>query len=116
VLRLRYEDFTADPAGTLRRLRLFAGLPDDPEALRLLGAPGDDPGSTPPPAVPFRAHSVAGNPLRFSGGPLTVRRDEAWRTRLPLRSRAVVSLATLPFRVRYGYLGQRRSSESVETS
>ncbi|MFI7574329.1 sulfotransferase family protein [Micromonospora sp. NPDC049497] len=125
VLRLRYEDFTADPAGALRRLRLFAGLPDDPEALRLLGAPGNGSGSArpsthgdpaPPPAVPIRAHSVAGNPLRFSGGPLTVRRDEAWRTRLPRRSRAVVSLATLPFRVRYGYLGQRRSSDSVETS
>ncbi|MFC0029875.1 sulfotransferase [Micromonospora chaiyaphumensis] len=105
VLRLRYEDFTADPAGTVRRLREFAGLPDDPEALRIL---------TDPPASPFRAHSIAGNPLRFSGGPLTVRRDEAWRSRLPRRSRAVVSLATLPFRVRYGYLGQRGSDESVE--
>ncbi|KAB1903222.1 sulfotransferase [Micromonospora sp. AMSO31t] len=105
VLRLRYEDFTADPAGTVRRLREFAGLPDDPEALRIL---------TDPPPAPFRAHSIAGNPLRFSGGPLTVRRDEAWRSRLPRRSRAVVSLATLPFRVRYGYLGQRGSDESVE--
>ncbi|PSK62441.1 hypothetical protein B0E53_05655 [Micromonospora sp. MH33] len=106
VLRLRYEDFTADPAGTVRRLREFAGLPDDPEALRIL--------TDPPTAPPFRAHSIAGNPLRFSGGPLTVRRDEAWRSRLPRRSRAVVSLATLPFRVRYGYLGQRGSDESVE--
>ncbi|MEU0153091.1 sulfotransferase family protein [Micromonospora fulviviridis] len=106
VLRLRYEDFTADPAGTVRRLRGFAGLPDDPEALRIL--------TDPPAAPPFRAHSIAGNPLRFSGGPLTVRRDEAWRSRLPRRSRAVVSLATLPFRVRYGYLGQRGSDESVE--
>ncbi|SCL66189.1 sulfotransferase family protein [Micromonospora chersina] len=122
VLRLRYEDFTADPAGTVRRLREFADLPDDPEALRILTS--DDSSSarlTPrpdlepsPPAAPFRAHSVAGNPLRFSGGPLTVRRDEAWRSRLPRRSRAVVSLATLPFRVRYGYLGQRGSDESVE--
>lgn len=106
VFRLRYEDFTADPAGTVRGLREFVGLPDDPEALRIL---------TDPPASPVRAHSIAGNPLRFSGGPLTVRRDEAWRTRLPRRSRAVVSLATLPFRLRYGYLGQR-GSDSVETS
>ncbi|MEU2612559.1 sulfotransferase [Micromonospora sp. NPDC007271] len=109
VLRLRYEDFTADPAGTVRRLREFAGLPDDPEALRILTSEPS------PPASPVRAHSIAGNPLRFSDGPLTVRRDEAWRTRLPRRSRALVSLATLPFRVRYGYLGQR-GSDSVEAS
>ncbi|SBT52964.1 sulfotransferase family protein [Micromonospora narathiwatensis] len=108
VLRLRYEDFTADPVRTVRRLREFAGLPDDPEALRIL----TDPSPTPSAA---RAHSIAGNPLRFSKGPLTVRRDEAWRTRLPRGSRAVVSLATLPFRVRYGYLGQR-GSDSVEAS
>ncbi|NED51565.1 sulfotransferase family protein [Micromonospora sp. WMMD1219] len=113
VLRLRYEDFTADPAGTVRRVRDFAGLPDDPAALRILSG-ADETGAAPEPAAPFRAHSVAGNPLRFSGGPLTVRRDEAWRDRLPRRSRAVVSLATLPLRVRYGYLGQRGSDESVE--
>jgi hypothetical protein len=106
VMRLRYEDFTAEPAGTLRRVRGFAGLPDDPEALRIL---------TDPPASPVRAHSIAGNPLRFSGGPLRVRRDEAWRAALPRRSRAVVSVATLPFRLRYGYLGQR-GSQSVEES
>ncbi|MCW3816502.1 sulfotransferase [Micromonospora sp. DR5-3] len=114
VLRLRYEDFTADPAGTVRRLREFAGLPDDPAALRILAGTDAAQGDTEP-VAPFRAHSIAGNPLRFSDGPLTVRRDEAWRTRLPRRSRAVVSLATLPFRVRYGYLGQR-GSDSVEAS
>ncbi|WP_406046448.1 sulfotransferase family protein [Micromonospora sp. NBC_00898] len=111
VLRLRYEDFTTDPAGTVRRLREFAGLPDDPAALRILT--GDDSRGDlepSPPASPVRVHSVAGNPLRFSGGPLQVRRDEAWRSRLPRRSRAVVSLATLPFRLRYGYLGQREST------
>ncbi|GAA4579081.1 sulfotransferase [Micromonospora coerulea] len=120
VLRLRYEDFTADPAGTVRRLREFAGLPDDPAALRILT--GDDSSSARlaprgdlEPAAPVRVHSVAGNPLRFSGGPLRVRRDEAWRTRLPRRSRAVVSLATLPLRVRYGYLGQA-DPDSVEQS
>ncbi|MFU8876150.1 sulfotransferase family protein [Micromonospora sp. SL4-19] len=121
VFRLRYEDFTADPAGTVRRLREFAGLPDDPEALRILTDPSSSAGPAarpdpePSPASPARVHSVAGNPLRFSDGPLTIRRDEAWRTRLPRRSRAVVSLATLPFRVRYGYLGQR-GSDSVEAS
>jgi hypothetical protein len=116
VLRLRYEDFTADPAGTVRRLRDFAGLPDDPAALRILTDPAAGaPGAAPSPVEPVRMHSVAGNPLRFSGGPLTVRRDEAWRTRLPRRSRAMVSLATLPLRLRYGYLGQPGSGPGAAT-
>ena len=78
-------------------MRRFAGLPDAEEALRVL----DDPAP-----APRTAHSIAGNPLRFSGGPIRVRRDEAWRAALPRRSRAVVSLATLPLRLRYGYLGR----------
>jgi Sulfotransferase family len=106
VARLRYEDFTADPRGAVRRVRRFAGLPDTDEALRVL----DD-----PPAPPQSAHSIAGNPLRFSSGPIRVRRDEAWRAALPRKSRAVVSAATLPLRVRYGYLGPRRT-ETMETA
>ncbi|HEU5110210.1 MAG TPA: sulfotransferase [Micromonosporaceae bacterium] len=98
VTRLRYEDFTADPRGTLSRVRRFAGLPDTDEALRPLDDPAPEPRT---------AHSIAGNPLRFSGGPIRVRRDEAWRAALPRKSRAVVSAATLPLRLRYGYLGPR---------
>lgn len=105
VTRLRYEDFTADPRGTVRRVRVFAGLPDTDEALRVL----DD-----PPVAPRPAHSIAGNPLRFSSGPIRVRRDEAWRAALPRRSRALVSAATLPLRLRYGYLGAR-PAKPVET-
>jgi hypothetical protein len=99
VVRLRYEDFTADPRGTVVRVRRFAGLDDDPEALRVLD---------PSPAPLVRAHSIAGNPLRFRSGPLRVRQDDAWRTALPSRSRAVVSAATLPLRLRYGYVGPGR--------
>ena len=99
VTRLRYEDFTADPRGTVRQLRRFVGLADTDEALRVL----DD-----PEALPGPVHSIAGNPLRFSSGPIRVRRDDAWRAALPRRSRAVVSAATLPLRLRYGYLGIQR--------
>jgi len=97
VTRLRYEDFAADPRVVLRRVRDWAGLPDRPEALRVL----DD-----PPVVPQPAHTVAGNPLRFSAGPLRVRADEKWRSALPGRSRMVVGTLTLPLRWRYGYLGR----------
>ncbi|SCL15414.1 Sulfotransferase family protein [Micromonospora rhizosphaerae] len=103
LVRLRYEDFTADPRGTVARVRRFAGLVDTPDALRVLDEP----------AVPLvRAHSIAGNPLRFSAGPLKVRQDNVWRENLPPRSRAVVSAATLPLRLRYGYLGNRRTDRT----
>ena len=82
----------------IRQVRTFAGLPDDPTALRVLDEPA---------VTPRRIHSIAGNPLRFSDGPLRVRRDDAWRGALPRRSRAVVSAATLPLRLRYGYVGRR---------
>jgi hypothetical protein len=103
VIRLRYEDFTADPRGTVRRVRRFAGLPDTDEALRVL----DD-----PPVATRSAHSIAGNPLRFSDGPIRVRRDEAWRAALPRKSRVLVGAATLPLRLRYGYLGLRTKREN----
>jgi hypothetical protein len=106
VTRLRYEDFTADPRGTVGRMRQFMGLPDDAEALRVLDEP---------PVAPQPTHSIAGNPLRFSNEPIRVRRDEAWRSALPRRSRAIVSAATLPLRLRYGYVGVRRS-KPVEAS
>jgi hypothetical protein len=105
VRRLRYEDFTADPRGTVRDVRRFAGLPDTPDALRVL----DD-----PPVMPRPAHSIAGNPLRFDAGPIRVRRDEAWRAALPRKSRAVVGAATLPLRLRYGYLGTRPARAAGE--
>jgi hypothetical protein len=105
VSRLRYEDFTADPRGTVRGVRRFADLPDVPDALRVL----DD-----PPMSPRPVHSIAGNPLRFSDGPIDVRHDDAWRGGLPRRSRTVVSAATLPLRVRYGYLGSQRPRTTVE--
>lgn len=89
VTRLRYEDFTADPDGTLAAVRSMVGLPAD----------------DPPEAEPPVCHSVAGNPLRFTDRPLRVRRDEAWRSALSRRRRVAVGLLTLPLRIRYGYRG-----------
>lgn len=94
VTRLRYEDFTAEPGPALRDLRRLVGLP------AVAGGPSRS-------SAPV-GHSVAGNPLRFTGGPLLVTRDEAWRTALPAHRRATVGLLTLPLRIRYGYFGVRR--------
>jgi hypothetical protein len=92
-LHVRYEDFVADPAGTLHRVALHLGVS----------------GPTGPPrsheVVLGPNHTVAGNPLRFTTGPVPVRADQAWRQHMPAGRRRVVGALTLPLRMRYGYLG-----------
>jgi Sulfotransferase family len=92
---LRYEDFVAEPRRRTRELAEFAGLPD----VRDVTAFVDD--ST---VELTPSHTVAGNPVRFRNGPMTLRRDDAWRARLPRRRRALVGLLTFPLLARYGYL------------
>jgi len=46
-------------------------------------------------------HTVAGNPMRFSTGPLTLREDEVWRGQLPRRDRGVLEALTGPLRLLY---------------
>jgi hypothetical protein len=48
-------------------------------------------------------HTVAGNPMRFQQGALTIQPDEAWRSSMPARRQLLVSALTVPFRLRYGY-------------
>jgi hypothetical protein len=43
--------------------------------------------------------------MRFRTGPITIRRDDEWRLRLPSGSRILTSALTFPLLARYGYLG-----------
>lgn len=94
VWRLRYEEFLADPAGTVADLRRFADLPPDPAALGFLGTRS---------AVLGRCHSAAGNPMRFTTGEIELRRDDAWRHELPPTQRRLVAALTAPLLTAYGY-------------
>lgn len=89
--RVRYEDFTADPAGEFRALAAFAGhdgeLPLDAAGTAQLSA----------------AHTVSGNPMRFDSGPVQVRADSAWRGGLEPGARRTVSALTCASRPRFGY-------------
>jgi len=89
---LRYEDLTADPAGTLADLHRFLGGTGD------LGAALE--GRT---LTVTQGHTLAGNPTRTGGGELTIREDEEWRTALPRRDRVVAEALTWPLRKAYGY-------------
>jgi hypothetical protein len=98
TLRVRYEDFAADPARSVRRMADFtggAGLPGDVAAA--LAGQFVELGVT---------HTAAGNPVRFRTGRVDIRGDDTWLTRLPARDRAVVWLLTAPLLALYRYLRQ----------
>jgi hypothetical protein len=92
--RLRYEDFVHDPPGRLRQALSDLGLEryaDD------LGHVSDDT------ITLSESHGVAGNPSRFQHGIVSVRADEAWRSKLPTRDQRLVTAMTAPWLLRLGY-------------
>jgi len=94
-LRMRYEDFLADPVTWLYRIGGLLDLPPDSVETSFLR------GSTAHLSTPM--HSVAGNPLRFGGSDTTLRLDDAWRRSLPRRDRSLVTALTAPLLTAYGY-------------
>ncbi len=95
-MRLRYEDFVAEPRRAVEAI---------------LDMLGENAGRLPfgPPFVSERevkleaGHTVAGNPNRFRSGPVQLRPDEEWASRMRPRDRRLVTLLTLPLLARYGY-------------
>lgn len=89
---LRYEDFIADPAGTVDTL------------LRMCGAdPAGNPvrGQT---VALHTNHTVTGNPDRFRTGETVIRpQDDSWRRDLPATARLATALVSWPQSWRYGY-------------
>jgi Sulfotransferase family len=89
---LRYEDFIADPAGTVDTL------------LRMCGS---DPAGNPVHGQTVSLHTnhtVTGNPDRFRTGETVIRpRDDSWRTGLPLSARLATAVLAWPMAWRYGY-------------
>jgi hypothetical protein len=91
-VRLRYEDFVERPAEHVQKIA------------RMLGLDGADEPFVGKHAVSVRpTHSVAGNPNRHDTGTVTLRPDVEWRRGMPARSRAVVTLFSLPGLRRFGY-------------
>lgn len=89
-VRIRYEDFVADPRGTVRRILTLA----DPEmAAQNLNMVAN---SISP------QHQVAGSRHRMQPE-IVVGRDEHWKETMPRFQRWLVTLACAPLLVRYGY-------------
>ena len=94
VERLRYEDLVADPVAALSRVAAALDRPLPADALSFIR---DGAVELPP------AHTLDGNPMRYSTGPVPLRPDEGWRTSLPESDRRLVERITAPLRWRYGY-------------
>ena len=90
-LRLRYEDFVADPRMNLERILEFVGftaeLPLAGEREVMLGV----------------SHTVSGNPNRFETGAVELRPDREWTDKMAPRHRALVTALTFPLLKHYGY-------------
>lgn len=91
---LRYEDLLASPRDTVARILAFAGVPTTGEALGFLRDREVD-------LEPN--HTVDGNPMRMSKGPVELRRDDGWRTGLSARDRRTTMALTGALAIPYGY-------------
>ncbi len=82
----------------------YESLVRDPDAAVAMVARRVDPGiSLVPDPANLGNHTVAGNPMRFGTGEISVTPDMEWRDSLDPRDRRVVSALTWPLRRRYGY-------------
>jgi hypothetical protein len=97
-LRVRYEDFVADPATVMRRIATFAGVP----------APAIDGGTVH--LAP--THAVAGNPSRHRTGDVAVVADDEWVRGLSRPAFALVTAITAPLLWRWRYPLRRAAAGS----
>lgn len=96
-IRVRYEDFAADPAAVVTRIMAMV-------------RPGSPTPVTAGEIVP--GHQVAGNRLRMQPS-IRVRRDESWRREMPARQQRTFAFACAPLMLRYGYeLGVEAEAEA----
>ncbi|WP_273887988.1 sulfotransferase [Rubrobacter naiadicus] len=91
-LRLRYEEFVADPRASF--LSILKLVDEEDARIPLTGERGVELGVS---------HTVSGNPNRFETGTVELREDRRWQTEMSPRDRALVTALTAPLLSRYGY-------------
>jgi hypothetical protein len=89
---VRYEDFTADPRGTIQAIAGLVGagsvsLPFADSHTAQLGP----------------SHTVSGNQGRFQNGDVRIRIDDEWVRKQPVKHRLVTNAICMPLLHRYGY-------------
>lgn len=91
-MRLRYEDFVAEPRRVVEEI--LDMLHEHTGRLPFVGEREVELST---------AHTVAGNPNRFQKGPVCLRPDDEWASRMSSRDETLVTLLTLPLLVKYRY-------------
>ena len=104
-LRVRYEDLVHEPKRTLALILRHAGEPPGEERF---GFVNNGSVSLAP------NHTVDGNPMRFSVGPVQLRVDDQWKLAMRPSSRRWVTALTAPLLLDYGYPIGRGPAEEME--
>jgi hypothetical protein len=91
-LRLRYEDLTVDPAGSVRAAAGLAGFPAAGLDFIRDGSVTLDP-----------HHTISGNPMRLRSGEVELKPDMEWVSAMPIGRRLMVTALTAHSLSRYGY-------------
>ena len=95
----RYESLVRRPRPELERILSLC----EPSVPRDLGFLDDGAVELAP------THTVAGNPMRFKQGRVTLRLDEQWRSAMPAAQRTLVTALTWPLMRAYGYRSRARA-------
>ncbi len=92
--RARYETLMVEPRREIDRVMERIGAPVGPDGLDFIA------GSQ---AQLRPNHTVMGNPMRMAVGPVDLRLDDAWTSKMATRDRLTVTAITWPMLLRYGY-------------
>jgi hypothetical protein len=91
-MRISYESFVENPRRAVEGI--LDVLREDGRKLPFTGERDAELGIS---------HTVSGNPNRFQSGPVRLRPDDEWISRMRPRDKTLVTLLTLPLLARYGY-------------
>ena len=101
---IRYENVVRSPKEEIKRILEHVGETIDDGDLGFIRDGVVDLKAT---------HTVAGSLMRLRQGPLPVRVDDEWETRLSERDRRLVTTLTWPLLRMYGYVGAERGEGEV---
>jgi hypothetical protein len=93
AVRIRYEDFVAEPDGTVASVAEWLG--SDAAVGEWLGKDGS--------VALAPSHGLSGNPMRFKTGAVELSVDDEWTRSMRASDRLLVTAVTLPSLLRYRY-------------
>ncbi len=91
---IRYEDIISDPQKHIQKIFDHLNLNNEIESI-----------FTNDQTVNLKTnHTVAGNPMRFTTGPVTLTLDEKWKVNMSTKDKLISKILGYPYLFKYGYL------------